>query len=211
MRENLTEIVFILDRSGSMARIADDTIGGFNSFIESQKKEPGDALLTTVLFDDRYEILHNGVNLKDVTPMTDRDYWARGLTSLYDAVGRTIDNVGVRLSGTPEEERPSKVIVVITTDGYENSSRAYTKDRVKEMIKHQTEKYNWQFLFLGANIDSAEQAESIGISSLNSANYVATSKGVESLYSAVDCTIATYRTKGSIDNDWSRALNLDEN
>ena len=136
MKNNLTEIVFILDRSGSMSRLVEDTIGGFNSFIETQKKEVGEAVLTTILFDDQYEILHNGVDIKNVKPMTTKEYSARGMTALLDAIGKTINNVGDRLNKTDDKDKPSKVIFVITTDGQENSSKEFTQKQIKEMIEH---------------------------------------------------------------------------
>ena len=199
MRDNLTEIVFILDRSGSMSGLTDDTIGGFNSFIEQQKKVVGEAKLTTVLFDDRYELLHNGVDINEVKPLTRDDYSARGMTALYDAIGKTINDVGDRLSKTPEDDRPSKVIVVITTDGAENSSVEFSQSKIKEMITHQTEKYNWEFIFLGANIDSVAVGDSIGIAANRSANYSASDKGVASVYCAMCDTISTYRNTGTVD------------
>ena len=209
LNTNLTEIVFILDRSGSMMSLTDDTIGGFNSFIEKQKNEPGDALLTTVLFDDQYEILHNGMNIREVQPLSRDQYWARGMTAMYDAIGKTINEVGRRLSETPEEQRPGKVIFVITTDGYENASREFTQTKVKEMIQHQAEKYSWEFLFLGANIDSVKQAGNIGIKSDYAANYCATADGITSMYAAVDCAVSGVRgCKGAsgISMSWADCL-----
>lgn len=164
MKDNLTEIIFILDRSGSMSDMTQETIGGFNSLIEKHKKEKnGDIYITTVLFDNYYEILHEHVAIDDIAPLTDKDYFARGSTALMDAVGKTIDSVGERLSATKEEDRPSNIILVITTDGYENCSRIYSKSKVKKLIKQQKEKYNWKFLFLGADIDAAEEADAMGI------------------------------------------------
>lgn len=206
MNANLTEIVFILDRSGSMMSLTDDTIGGFNSFVEKQKNEPGEALLTTILFDDQYEILHNGVNLKEVQPITKDHYWARGMTAMYDAIGKTINEVGHRLSETPEQYRPGKVIFVITTDGLENASREFTQARVKEMIQHQTEKYNWDFIFLGANIDSAQTASNIGIKADYAANYCATADGLSSMYCAVDTAVSSHRHTGTISASWADCL-----
>ena len=158
MRENLTEMVFVLDRSGSMSGLAADTIGGFNELIEKQKKIEGCAYVTTVLFDHEYEVLLDHVALEEVAPLTDKEYFARGSTALLDAVGRTIDAVGARLAATAEEERPEHVVFVITTDGMENSSREYTAQRVRGMIEHQQQKYSWQFVFLGANMDAVSEA-----------------------------------------------------
>jgi uncharacterized protein YegL len=202
MNDNLTEIVFILDRSGSMAALEKDTIGGFNSFIENQKKEPGEAVLTTVLFDSLYEVLHDHVNLKKVKPLTNKDYFARGTTALMDAVGLTINSVGARLNSTPESERPGKVIFVITTDGLENSSHEYSPGMIKNMITHQTEVYKWTFLFLGANIDAVKTAESYGIPAVASANYDATSRGTQSMYSSVSHATKRIRDGGSLTEDW---------
>ena len=173
MKENLTEIVFILDRSGSMSSLTTDTIGGFNSFIDTQKQEDGEAILTTILFDDQYEILHNGVDIKTVKPLTSKEYSARGMTALLDAIGKTINTVGERLNKTNEDDKPSKVIFVITTDGQENSSKEFTQSKVKEMIEHQTNNYSWQFMFLGANIDAVSTAQSFGISGQFASNYTA--------------------------------------
>ena len=176
MNQNLTEIVFILDRSGSMEGLENDTIGGFNGFVKKQA-EMGQTGLTTVLFDDRYEILHNGVDARNVT-LTDRDYFTRGSTALLDAVGKTINDVGKRLNETAEERRPGKVIFVITTDGLENASREFSYDEVKRMITHQTEKYGWEFVFMGANIDVVEEGDKLGIKANQSFSFSSTSKGL---------------------------------
>jgi uncharacterized protein YegL len=204
MNNNLTEVVFILDRSGSMDALTKDTIGGFNSFIEKQKQEPGEAVLTTVLFDDKYEILHDGKNLAKVEPLTEKEYFARGLTALLDAVGKTINTVGERLSHTKEEDRPAHIIFVITTDGYENASKEFSQVKIKEMIERQTNQYNWQFIFLGANINAEATAKSYGISV--SSNYTPTPSGTASLYSTVTNTVSQYRSMGKIDPDWNKDI-----
>lgn len=193
MKENLTELVFILDRSGSMAGLESDTIGGFNSMIEKQKEEPGDAYVTTVLFDHEYKLLHDHVNLKDVKPMAKEEYSARGTTALLDAIGKTIDDIGVRLNETLEEERPSKVIFVITTDGYENASRVYSKTKVKKMIEHQQSKYSWVFMFLGANMDAVGEAASLGINTDFSRTYTANEYGTKSVYTAMSNSLSFAR------------------
>jgi uncharacterized protein YegL len=176
MNNNLTEIVFILDRSGSMEGLENDTIGGFNGFVKKQS-EIGQTNLTTVLFDDKYEILHNGIDAKDVR-LTNEEYFTRGCTALLDAVGKSINDVGRRLDDTQEEKRPGKVIFVITTDGLENASREYSYDDVNRMITHQREKYNWEFIFMGANIDVAKEGEKLGIMQENTFAFEASSEGV---------------------------------
>ncbi len=201
-KKGLTEIVFILDRSGSMDHLVNDTIGGFNSFVEKQKQEEGEAFLTTVLFDHQYEILHNRVNIQKIAPITDKEYYARGNTALLDAVGRTINKVGNRLSRTNEDDRPENVMVIITTDGYENSSREFTYDRIKEMIKHQTEKYNWKFLFLGANMDAAAVADNMGIMGAMASNYTADAHGTRSLYDGVGRATKSLRSSGEVTKGW---------
>jgi len=191
MDHNLTEIVFILDRSGSMGGLENDTIGGFNGFVKKQA-EVGQTSLTTVLFDDRYEILHNGVEAKHVT-LTDREYFTRGSTALLDAVGKTINDVGKRLNETAEESRPGKVIFVITTDGLENASREFNYDEVKRMITHQTEKYGWEFVFMGANIDVAKEGDKLGIKADQSFSYASTSIGLCEMYSKADALCCCLR------------------
>lgn len=185
MNQNLTEMVFILDMSGSMCHLTSDTIGGYNSLIKQQKEEPGEANVTTVLFDNRYIMLHDRVNIKDVPEMTTSDYMPCGSTALLDAVGQTINYIGQKLAATPENERPAKVIVTIITDGYENSSCEYSWAKVKEMITHQREKYNWTFTFLGANIDTVEVSNNLGIDARLSKTYTASKVGTDSVYCAV--------------------------
>ena len=194
MNKNLTEIIFLLDRSGSMAGLERDTIGGFNAFIERQYELEEETILTTVLFDDCYEILWNGIIVKEAK-LTDKDYYVRGTTALLDAVGKTILDVGYRLSQTSEEERPEKVIFVITTDGMENSSREFTHKKVKELIKHQQEKYNWEFIFMGANIDAAKEADNIGIEVENAFNFESSEEGIVKMYSKVYEAVLDIREK----------------
>ncbi len=211
MRENSTEMVFVLDRSGSMSGLAADTIGGFNELIEKQKKIDGDAYVTTVLFDHEYEVLHDHVALGEVAPLTDKEYFARGSTALLDAVGRTIDSVGARLAAAPEEERPEHVVFVITTDGRENSSREYTAQRVREMVEHQQQKYSWQFVFLGANMDAVSEARNLGISAQYAADFTPTGRGVNRMYAkALDNVMCCERMGASLSADWKSALETDE-
>lgn len=194
MNRNLTEIIFLLDRSGSMSGFEMDTIGGFNSFIEKQREAEGETLVTTVLFDDKYEILWNGIKAERAK-ITKKEYFVRGSTALLDAVGKTIIDVGLRLSNTSEEERPGKIIFVITTDGMENASREFTQAKVKELITHQQEKYNWEFIFLGANIDAAREADNIGISKNNAFKFEASNSGVRDMYCMVSEEVSSRREK----------------
>lgn len=182
MNRNVTEIVFLLDRSGSMLGLEKDTIGGFNSFVKRQVERKGKTLLTTVLFDDQYEVLWNGVPAEQVQ-LTSEDYYVRGTTALLDAVGKTILDVGYRLSRIEENDRPGKVIFVITTDGMENASFEFTHEKVKNLIQHQQEKYNWEFIFMGANIDVIAEAKNLGIKEEDAFRFEATHDGVEKLYS----------------------------
>lgn len=210
MKENLTELVFILDRSGSMRRLEEETIEGFNGLIEKQKTLPGETRLTTVLFDNEYTLLHDRMDLQTVKPLTREDYFARGMTALLDAVGKTIDLIGNRLSETPEAERPSKVLFVITTDGMENASREYTAQRVRDMITHQKEKYSWEFLFLGANIDAVATAKDIGISADRAAQYCCDEKGLKMCYNeALELAIDDFRDGKEISNNWKKSLEAD--
>ena len=211
MRENLTEMVFVLDRSGSMRSLTADTIGGFNELIEKQKKLEGDAYVTTVLFDHEYELLHDHVALGEVAPLTDREYFARGSTALLDAVGRTINTVGARLATMPEKERPAHVVFVITTDGMENASCEYTAKQVREMVEHQQQKYSWQFVFLGANMDAVSEAGKLGISAKYAANFAPSRRGVSQMYRvALDEVMCSARVGSDICSDWKSSLETDE-
>lgn len=192
MNMELTEIIFLLDRSGSMGGVESDTIGGFNAFIEKQRHLDGETIVTAVLFDDKYEILWNGVQAKEAK-LTDQEYFVRGRTALLDAVGKTILDVGYRLSNTKEDKRPGKVIFVITTDGLENASREFTHQKVKELIKHQQEKYGWEFIFLGANIDAEKEAHFIGINTENAYNYEASEVGIQEMYCRLNESVSEMR------------------
>ena len=199
MKDNLTELVFILDRSGSMCGISDDAIGGFNAFLASQKKIPGEAKLSLVLFDHEYQMVYNGRDIQDVEPLDDKTYVPRGTTALLDALGRTIDDIGRRLSETPEEERPSKVLVAILTDGLENASYRFERAKINSMIIHQTDKYSWQFLFLAANQDAITEGLNLGIHATNSMNFCCdTAEGNAHAYNTLSCAASMYRCTGSI-------------
>ena len=192
MKKGLCEIIYVLDRSGSMGHLTGDTIGAYNAYLDEQKSADGETRITTVLFDDKYELLFDGARLDDAY-LDHEKYYVRGMTALYDAVGKTILDVGHRLSVTPESERPEKVIFIITTDGYENASREFTQKKVKEMITHQSEKYNWEFLFFGANIDSAEVADTIGVNPSMAYDFEASSEGIGRMMK--DCCGATARLR----------------
>ena len=193
MKNNITELVFILDRSGSMAGFEADTIGGFNSTIEKQKKQDGKVYVSTVLFDNVSEVIHDRVDISDIKPMTDADYEVRGCTALLDAVGGAIHHIGNVHKYARPEDVPEHTVFIITTDGMENASHNYTRSRVREMIKRQTEKYGWEFIFLAANIDAVETAENIGIRRERAANYRQTKEGVGRSYYAMSEAITTVR------------------
>jgi hypothetical protein len=195
MNQNLTEIIFLLDRSGSMSGLENDTIGGFNGFLKKQC-QLGPTLLTTVLFDDRYEILHNGVDASKVT-LTEKEYFTRGSTALLDAVGKTILDVGFRLSHIPEENRPGKVIFVITTDGLENASKEFTYDKVNDMITLQQKSYHWEFIFMGANIDVARESHKLGIQPDRAFRFEATGNGTDRMYEQVNDMVLGLRIPDS--------------
>ena len=177
MKKGLTEIVFILDRSGSMAGLEKDTIGGYNSMLERQKKEEGEAIISTVLFDDKAEVLHNRKDLFDVKAITDKDYYVRGCTALLDAVGSAIQHIGNVQKNTPADKRPEKTMFIITTDGMENASREYTYSKVKKMVEEKKKKYHLEFIFLGANIDAVEVAGRFGVSKNRAVRYECDSDG----------------------------------
>ena len=193
MRENLTEIVFILDRSGSMSGLESDTIGGFNSMIAKQQKEEGEAIVSTVLFDDETDVIHDRVAIDEVKKLTEEDYYVRGCTALLDAVGGAIHHIGNVHKYAREEDRPAKTLFVITTDGLENASRHYSFKDVKKLIKRQQEKYNWEFLFLGANIDAIEVAGNMGISRDRAANYNCDEVGTALNYQVLEAAVTRVR------------------
>ena len=192
MNEQLTELVFILDRSGSMAGLENDTIGGFNSLVKKQCELPGKTIVTAVLFDDEYEVLWEGMDAEK-TVLTEKEYYVRGMTALLDAVGKTILSVRGRLANTAADKLPRKVLFVITTDGYENASREFTYKKVKEMIKFQQEKHQWEFLFIGANIDAAEEAGNLGVSEKDAIQFEASTVGVQKMYASVHEELAVRR------------------
>ncbi len=209
MRKNLTEIVFILDRSGSMSGLEADTIGGFNAMIEKQKRTDGEALISTILFDDSSEVLHDRVDVRNIPPLTEKDYCVRGCTALCDALGGAIHHIGNVHKYARAEDVPEHTLFVITTDGMENASRRYSSDRVKQMIERQKAKYGWEFLFLGANIDAVETARNFGISEDRAVNYHSDSKGTQLNYKVLDEAITRVRTVGFIDRSWKEKIDQD--
>lgn len=206
MKKGLTELVFILDRSGSMCGLEADTIGGFNSMIEKQKKEEGEAFVTTVLFSDKSVTVHDRVKIADVAPMTQKEYYVGGCTALIDAIGEAVDHIGNIHKYARREDVPEHTVFVITTDGMENASHRYTAEKVKSMVEHQKSKYGWEFIFLGANIDSVETVEKFGIDKDRVADYVCDSSGIDANYQALDETIRCLRRSGSINSDWNAGI-----
>ena len=194
MKKGLTEMVFILDRSGSMAGLEKDTIGGYNSMIAKQKKEEGEALVSTVIFDHEQEVILDRVPLDKVRDMTEDDYYVRGCTAMLDAIGGAIHHIGNVHKYIREEDVPEKTIFVITTDGLENASKRYSYNDVKHMIKRQEEKYGWEFIFLGANIDVAKESDRLGIREDRAVRYVNDSQGIEMNYEAVSCAMSAMRS-----------------
>ena len=209
MRKNLTEIVFILDRSGSMAGLEADTIGGFNSLIEKQRREEGEAIISTVLFDNFSEVIHDRVPLNKITEMTRDEYYVRGCTALLDALGGAVHHIGNVHKYAREEDRPEHTLFVITTDGMENASRRYSYEEVRRMIERQKEKYGWEFLFLGANIDAAKEAARFGIREDRAVNYHCDSEGTALNYEVVAETICDVRACRPIQAAWKKRIDED--
>ena len=209
MKKGLTEIVFILDRSGSMSGLEKDTIGGFNTTIEKQKQEAGEAFVSTVLFDNDTEVLHDRVPLTEIAPLTEKEYYPRGSTALLDAMGGAIHHIGNVHKYAREEDRPEKTIFVITTDGYENSSRKYTSDRVKQMVERQKQKYGWEFIFLGANIDAVETARNFGIDESRATNYVNDKAGIGVMYEAQCRLMSDIRGNRRNERRWKQNVEAD--
>ena len=209
MKNDLTELVFILDRSGSMSGLEGDTIGGFNAMIEKQKKESGSCFVSTILFDNVSEVLHDRVKLEDVQPLTDRDYTVRGCTALLDAIGGAIHHIGDIHKYARPEDVPEHTVFVITTDGMENASHRYDSDKVKRMIEHEKTKYGWEFLFLAANIDAVETAANIGVSRDRAVNYNADALGTQLLYESVSKAVSKVRCSAPLTESWCEDLDRD--
>ena len=209
MKKNLTEIVFILDRSGSMAGLEADTIGGFNAMLKKQKRQPGEAIVSTVLFDNDCTVLHDRVNISRIAPMTDKDYYVRGCTALLDAVGGAIHHIGNVHKYARKEDVPEKTLFVITTDGYENASKHYDYDKVRKMIERQKEKYGWEFLFLGANIDAAAEAKRFGISADRAVNYKCDEEGTALNYEVISEAVCSVRACRPLSADWKKRIDED--
>lgn len=210
MKKNLTELVFILDRSGSMAGLEQDTIGGFNAMMEKQKREPGETLVSTVLFDQDTQVIHDRVPLEELRPLTEEEYYVRGSTALLDAVGGAIRHIGNVHKYAREEDVPEKTLFVITTDGMENASRRYDYDRVKAMIRRQQERYGWEFLFLGANIDAAREAGRFGIRPECAADYHADSRGTRVIYESLAQAVCQVRSCAApLRADWKKEIDRD--
>lgn len=209
MKKNLTEMVFILDKSGSMAGMEADTIGGFNAMIEKQKKEEGEALVSTVLFSEGTRVLHDRVDLRKIEPMTERQYAVGGGTALIDALGGAIHHIGNVHKYAREEDRPEHTVFIITTDGMENASRLYTSDEVKKMVRRQKGKYGWEFLFLGANIDAVETARRYGIGADRAVRYHNDARGVEVNFETVSRAVGRMRACQPVAADWKAEIEAD--
>jgi uncharacterized protein YegL len=209
MKEGLTELVFILDRSGSMSGLEKDTIGGFNSTLQKQKGETGEALVSTILFDNTTEVLHDRIDISKVEPLTDEQYFARGSTALLDAIGGAIHHIGIVHKYAREEDRPEKTVFVITTDGYENSSHKYSLQQVRDMIERQQNKYGWEFLFLGANIDAIAAARDFGIEESNACNFINDKKGIKLQACCESAFISNVRNRRKNSREWKACLEKD--
>ena len=209
MKKNLTEMVFILDKSGSMSGLEADTIGGFNSMIERQRKEPGEALVSTVLFANESTVIHDRVDIRKVEPMTDRQYSVGGCTALIDAIGQAIHHIGNVHKYAREEDVPEHTIFVITTDGMENASHRYSSDEVKRMVNRQKEKHGWEFLFLGANIDAVETAARFGISEDRAVRYHNDARGQQLNYESVSEAVRCVRSCAPLGRAWKDKIERD--
>ena len=208
-KNNLTELVFIIDRSGSMSGLEADTIGGFNSMIEKQRKEEGECYVSTVLFDHERNVLHDRVKLSEIKPMTDKDYTVRGTTALIDAIGCAIHHIGNVHKYARPEDVPKHTLFVIITDGMENASRKYSSDDVKRKIERQKEKYGWEFIFIGANIDAVETAARYGINAERAVNYNADIMGTRMAYEAVASAVCNVRNCEPLSNEWRKEIDDD--
>ncbi|MCM0646898.1 VWA domain-containing protein [Clostridium swellfunianum] len=209
MKTNIIELVFILDKSGSMSGLEGDTIGGYNAMLIKQQQEQGEVIVTTVLFDDNYELLHDRINIRGIGSITEKDYFVGGCTALLDAIGKTIHKIGNAQKHTSEECRADKVMFVITTDGIENASKEFTCEKIKYMIQRQKEKYDWEFIFLGANIDAISTAAKFGIGADRAANYNADGKGTRLNYESVSNVVSEFRASKKIDERWKEKIDKD--
>ena len=209
MKNNITELVFILDRSGSMSGFESDTIGGFNSILEKQKKEDGKCYVTTILFNDHSNLLHDRVDISEVNPLTDDDYRVGGCTALLDSVGKSIRHIAKIHKYARPEDVPEKTLFVITTDGYENASRRFDADEVKRMVEHEKKKYGWEFIFLGADIDAIETAGRIGIAPERAANYRKDTVGNETMFCSVNEAITMTRARAPLGASWKADVDRD--
>ena len=210
-KNNIVDVVFILDRSGSMGGLESDTIGGFNSMLEKQRKIEGKAFITTVLFDDQYELLHDRVNIAKVNNITEKEYFVRGSTALLDAIGKTIAKEKAIQDTLGKNEKADKVLFVIITDGLENASKEYNSSTVKKLIETQKEKYGWEFLFLGANIDAIETANTIGINAERAVNYKSDSIGTKKNYDTLNKAVEEVRSGKDLDKNWKADIEADYN
>jgi len=206
---NKVECVFILDRSGSMAGLESDTIKGFNSLLNKQREEVGEAIITTVLFDHSIELLHDRINLKSITNITEKEYYVRGSTALLDAIGMTIEKIINVQKATLKEHQSDKVLFVITTDGMENSSRKYNYKTIKRMVEHQKKKYHWEFIFMGANMDAIDVANNFGIDANRAVNFHSDMQGTNLNYQAMNKVMSDFRTHDSIQDDWKKEVDED--
>lgn len=209
MKKNLSEIVFLLDRSGSMSGLEKDTIGGFNAMIEKQKKEEGEALISTILFDHETKVLHDRVQVQDVKPISEKDYQVRGCTALLDAMGGAIHHIGNVHKYARNEDVPEHTIFVITTDGMENASSHYSSSKVRTMVERQKEKYGWEFLFLGANMDAIAAAKDFGIEEDKAVEYRSDDIGTRLNYAVMSEAICEFRTKGTVEKSWKQKIEND--
>ena len=209
MKKGLTELVFILDRSGSMSGLERDTIGGFNAMIEKQKREAGEALVSTVLFDSECSVIHDRADIRELAPLTEKEYYVCGTTALLDAIGGAIHHIGNVHKYARREDVPEHTLFVITTDGMENASRRYTAGKVRSMIERQKEKYGWEFLFLGANIDAVETADSLGIGKARAVNYHSDAQGTRLNYEVVSDAVTHMRACAAIPDDWAQRIDTD--
>ena len=210
-KNSITELVFLLDRSGSMAGLESDTIGGFNSLIEKQRREDGECFVSTVLFDHERQVLHDRVPLSKIAPMTEKDYTVRGTTALLDAIGEAIHHIGNIHKYARPEDVPAHTLFVITTDGMENASCLYTADEVRAMVKREKETYGWEFLFIGANIDSVETAGHFGIDASRAVNYHADKTGTAVVFDAISEAVCKVRTAKALSDDWDAKIAADFN